>query len=77
MQVKKFHLGPMMTNCFLTWGDNGTAYFFDCGGKNLDKVEAFIKDNQLSMKYLILTHGHGDHIDGIHEFIKRFPEAKI
>lgn len=77
MQVKKFHLGPMMTNCFLTWGDNGTAYFFDCGGKNLDKVEAFIKDNQLSMKYLILTHGHGDHIDGIHEFIKRFPETKI
>ncbi|KID49628.1 hypothetical protein C095_05620 [Fusobacterium necrophorum subsp. funduliforme B35] len=27
MQVKKFHLGPMMTNCFLAWKEDGTAYF--------------------------------------------------
>lgn len=77
MKIKKFQLGPMMTNCFLAWKDDKTAYFFDCGGKNLDKLENFVKQEALHMKYLILTHGHGDHVDGVHEFLKRFPTAEL
>lgn len=77
MNIKKFHLGPMMTNCFLVWREDKIAYFFDCGGKNLDKVEQFVKEEKLDLQYLILTHGHGDHIDGVPEFLKRFPQAKL
>lgn len=66
----------MMTNCFWLGKKTGPP-IFDCGGKNLDKLEAFVKEKQLHMKYLILTHGHGDHIDGVHEFLKRFPQAKL
>lgn len=77
MKIKKFQLGPMMTNCFLAWTEDHIAYFFDCGGKNLGKVEAFVKQENLTVKYLVLTHGHGDHIDGIREFLKKFPEAEL
>ena len=77
MKVKTFPLGPMMTNCFLAWKEDKTAYFFDCGGKNLEKLEQFVKQENLDMKYLVLTHGHGDHIDGIYEFLKLFPNASL
>lgn len=78
MQIKQFNLGNYMTNCFLTWNENDKiAYFFDCGGNNLEKVFDFVEKNNLNMKYLILTHGHGDHIQGVNKFLNHYPEVNL
>lgn len=29
------------------------------------------------MKYIILTHGHGDHIEGLNALAEKYPEAKV
>ena len=37
----------------------------------------FIEENKLNLKYIILTHGHGDHIQGLNELANHFPNAKV
>ncbi|MDY5306516.1 MBL fold metallo-hydrolase [Fusobacterium gastrosuis] len=78
MVIKCFPLGAMYTNCYLAYDETTKeAYFFDCGGKNIERLNLFIKENNLLLKYIVLTHGHGDHIEGLNLFAKTYPEAKI
>ncbi|MDY4004599.1 MAG: MBL fold metallo-hydrolase [Fusobacterium varium] len=77
MNIKTFYLGSMMTNCYITWNDDKIAYLFDCGGENIDKIMTFLKVNGLTLKYLILTHGHGDHIAGINRLVEEYPNVEV
>lgn len=77
MNIKTFYLGSMLTNCYLTWNDDKNAYLFDCGGENIDKIMTFLKVNGLTLKYLVLTHGHGDHIAGINRLIEEYPNVEV
>ena len=72
MEIKRFYTGPFQTNSFLVWNDNKEAYFFDCEGESLEKVFDFIKENGLDLKYIVLTHGHGDHICGLNKMKANF-----
>nr|WP_307774426.1 MBL fold metallo-hydrolase [uncultured Cetobacterium sp.] len=77
MKIKVFPLGSYMTNCYLVWNENSEATLFDCSDSKLQNIVNFLKDNNLTLKNIIFTHGHGDHIGGINEAAKIFPEANI
>lgn len=64
MKLKRFALGALWTNCYLVWDGNGDAFVVDPGGPAGD-VADFIEENKLRLNWIILTHGHGDHIGGI------------
>lgn len=64
MQQKRYALGALWTNCYLVWDDDGEAFVVDPGGRALEVVD-FIKANSLKLNWIILTHGHGDHIGGV------------
>ena len=61
----------------LAYNENDIAYFFDCGGRNLKQVYEYIEEHKLNLKYIILTHGHGDHIEGLNDLASHYPEAKV
>lgn len=77
MEIVCFPLGMMQTNCYLAYDENMEAYFFDCGGENLEKLFAYIEKNNLNLKYIVLTHGHGDHIEGLNKLANKFKNAKV
>ena len=69
MNYKRFPLGALWTNGYLFWDEEThEAFFIDPGGKTKD-VTDFISANNLKLTMVLLTHGHIDHIAGIHEFV--------
>lgn len=77
MEIKRFYTGPFQTNCYLVWNDKKEAYLFDCEGESLSRLSDFIEKEGLNLKYIILTHGHGDHICGINKIKDLYPEAVL
>lgn len=77
MKIKVFPLGCYMTNCYLVWDDNNEATLFDCGDEHFENLINFIDENNLNLKNIILTHGHGDHIGGINRLISLYPNATL
>ncbi|MDP3791177.1 MAG: MBL fold metallo-hydrolase [Candidatus Omnitrophota bacterium] len=62
--VQKLEVGPMGANCYIV-ADNVTnnAFLIDPGGEP-DRIKDALKKRGLSPKFIINTHGHGDHILG-------------
>ena len=61
MDIKIYEKGPLQANNYLLT-DNGESVLIDCSG-------AF--DDIKNLKYILLTHGHFDHVLGVNEMKKR------
>ncbi len=67
MKLKTMPLGMLAANSYLLWHDKTKqALIIDCGGE-ADKVINFLQSHDLTLKYIILTHGHSDHIMGVND----------
>ncbi len=66
MKIKQLRLGPMETNCYLLIEEKtGEAALIDCPCVS-PELDAFVNDPEVKkLKYLLLTHGHYDHILGL------------
>lgn len=75
--IKAFSCGLLETNTYVAW-DEGTrdCMIIDCG-VDPQIVQPFILENNLLVKYVILTHGHFDHAHYVEEYEKMFKDAKI
>ncbi len=62
MIVEMFEVGMLMTNCYIV-GDPETrkAFVIDPGG-DVRRIAAKLKDLDLTVSAILLTHGHFDHI---------------
>ncbi len=77
MKIACFVCGPIMNNCYvLNQEDSFDAMIVDPGAENL-KLENYLFANKLNVKYIVLTHGHGDHTGGIERIKEMYPEAKL
>lgn len=77
MIIKSFHTGPLAVNCYVAADENTKkAFIVDPGGHNANMVN-YIKDNELQIEVIILTHGHGDHLGGVPDLMKEFSDAKL
>ena len=77
MIIENFMSGPLAVNCYVV-ADEQTkkAFIVDPGGHNFNMVN-YIKENGLDVEYIILTHGHGDHIGGVNAYLEEYPKAKL
>lgn len=60
MFLKRFMTGMLSSNCYIL-GDAGEAAVIDPGVDYMD-IEKNLEAQKLSLKYIILTHAHIDHI---------------
>lgn len=72
--IKTF-IGRLESNVHI-YSNGGEAIIIDCGA-DISGIKAYIIENKLTVKYIVLTHGHFDHICKINDYIDTFPEAKI
>lgn len=75
MEIEKLSLGSMGTNCYLVWDDQKNGVIIDPGFMD-SRVEAFINKKQLKIKYILLTHGHFDHLGAV-EYLRNLTGAEV
>jgi hydroxyacylglutathione hydrolase len=69
--------GFMNTNSYLVYDKSSKeAALVDPAG-SIDTLMNFIADKHLKLKYILVTHSHQDHVFGIPEVIKKYPEALV
>jgi glyoxylase-like metal-dependent hydrolase (beta-lactamase superfamily II) len=68
MKIKQIQNNPFQENTYIVW-DEATleAAIIDCGAlfpQEEERIEEFINDNKLKVKYILNTHLHLDHCFG-------------
>ena len=62
LQVIACPVGPLAANCYIVTAPGGmTGFVVDPGG-DADEILAAIRQRQLTITHILLTHGHFDHI---------------
>lgn len=68
MNIRQFKLGPMDNFSYAVWDkDSGEAALIDPAWKPGD-LDLFLKKEGLTLKLLLLTHAHPDHVNGVEFF---------
>ena len=67
MKIKRFEFNMFPVNCYVVWDDTKEAAIIDPGcyyHEEKQKLKQFILNNELTVKHLLNTHLHLDHIFG-------------
>lgn len=75
--LKQFVLGPLEDNNFLLIDeDSKEAVLIDCTSK-CQEIDDTLEEYGAKLKYILLTHGHFDHVLGVNDFKKKHNDCQI
>ncbi|MFA6525495.1 MAG: MBL fold metallo-hydrolase [Patescibacteria group bacterium] len=73
MKIERFVLGPVQTNTYLVYDENSnTGVVIDPAVYDSGMIKA-INDRGLQIKYILITHGHFDHVTGLSKLKEQIP----
>jgi hydroxyacylglutathione hydrolase len=75
LEINPLVLSPFETNCYVLVIEE-ECWVVD-PGVGASPLLRFLEERKLSPRRILLTHGHGDHIAGVHEVKWRFPDARV
>ena len=76
MIIKTLAVGPIMANCFIVGCENTKSAVVIDPGDEADKILIALAESRLTVKYIINTHGHFDHV-GANKRMKEATGADI
>lgn len=71
--IKSFYHGLLSSNVYVVY-DSGEAMIIDAGA-SVEPIRDFVVANALKVKYIVLTHGHYDHVNYIGDYLRAFEGA--
>jgi glyoxylase-like metal-dependent hydrolase (beta-lactamase superfamily II) len=78
MKIEIMSVGLIGTNCYLLWDETAenAAAIIDPGGDSA-QILAKVKALDLKPQMILLTHGHFDHVMGVPEILKAYPDLPV
>jgi len=76
MEVIRMPAGIYAANCYIVYDENAKEGIVVDPGGDVDDIINRIEKLGLTIKYIVLTHGHGDHIAGV-KGLKNHTGAKV
>lgn len=74
--VRTLHVGPMAACCYVLGERNGEGAIIDPGDE-AGRIAEAAGLLSLTVKYIVLTHAHVDHIAALEEVREAFPDAEV
>ena len=68
MKILTYRLGSVAANCYLAYDEQAKQACLIDPAEYDPRIDEAISKHGLELKFIILTHGHFDHILGAHEF---------
>lgn len=72
MRMSKLVVGPVATNCYIVSDENTKEAFIIDPGAEPERIIDKVKETGVSVKAILLTHGHFDHISAVNELKREF-----
>lgn len=70
MKIEAQQVGQLMTNCYIVWDENTKNAAVIDPGDDGAFIAQNLKKKGLTLQYILLTHGHFDHIGGVDELLE-------
>jgi glyoxylase-like metal-dependent hydrolase (beta-lactamase superfamily II) len=67
MKIELLTLGIYQANCYVV--SEGENCFIVDPGERADKIKEFLQENHLTPRFILLTHGHLDHVGAVDELM--------
>ncbi len=77
MQIYTFQLGQLGTNCYIVTDEETKRCAVVDPGASGDKVADWLEQQGLTPKFILLTHGHFDHVGGVKALVARYPGLPV
>ena len=76
MILKKLVVGPFASNCYIVGSESNKEGMIIDPGDEAEVILRNVKDLELAIKFIVLTHGHIDHIGALKE-VKEATGAEV
>ncbi|PKM86963.1 MAG: MBL fold metallo-hydrolase [Firmicutes bacterium HGW-Firmicutes-12] len=76
MKIIVMPVGPIEANCYVVFEEETRECMVIDPGDEGKKIHTEIQKNNLNVKYIVNTHGHGDHIGG-NFYLKEATKAEL
>ncbi|MBN2329872.1 MAG: MBL fold metallo-hydrolase [Candidatus Omnitrophica bacterium] len=72
MQVVQIPVGMLRANCYLVYGEKSRHAVIIDPGEESETILAAIRERRIEPVWILLTHGHGDHIGAVGDLKNAF-----
>lgn len=71
MKILNLTVGMVSTNCYIIFDENTRDGAVIDPGDNAPGILAALASEKINLRYVLLTHGHFDHILAVHEIVQK------
>ena len=77
MQITMFQLGQLGANCYIVADEQAkSCAVVDPGGQGAELAQ-WLRQQGLTPRFVLLTHGHFDHVGGVKQLVEAFPGLPV